>query len=195
MDDLVAPGRQPGRAEARSASRIRALIDAFAAAVASGSARRMTLATLRTLDSRATPASTPQLRRAARLVGRDRRARSSRASRRSSPTCAARGDAAVLEYTRPLRPASTPRSVAALEIGARRTRSAALAGLPAAQRDALEAAAARVRDYHERQLEACGRSLDATATPTAPARPEGHAARPRRHLRAGRQGGVSVVAC
>ena len=34
----------------------------------------------------------------------------------------------------------------------------ALESLPAAQRDALIAAAQRVRSYHERQLEACGRS-------------------------------------
>ena len=48
-------------------------------------------------------------------------------------------------------------SVAALEIP-RSELLAALDAIPVAQRDALEAAAARVRSYHERQLEASGRS-------------------------------------
>jgi histidinol dehydrogenase len=61
----------------------------------------------------------------------------------------ARGDAALVEYTRRFD------SVAAndatdLEIG-RAECERALAGLPSAQRSALEAAAQRVRDYHERQ--------------------------------------------
>jgi histidinol dehydrogenase len=68
----------------------------------------------------------------------------------------ARGDAAVLEYTERfdgLRAAS----VGALEIP-RAELLAALAAIPAAQRSALEAAAERVRAFHERQLEASGRS-------------------------------------
>ncbi|MEO5698766.1 MAG: histidinol dehydrogenase [Burkholderiaceae bacterium] len=67
-----------------------------------------------------------------------------------------RGDAAVLEYTQRfdrLRAAT----VAELEI-TRAEMQAALDAIAPAQRDALEAAARRVRSYHERQLEACGRS-------------------------------------
>ena len=68
----------------------------------------------------------------------------------------ARGDAAVLEYTQRF-DGVTAASVAELEIPRAELR-AALASIPARQRDALEAAAQRVRDYHERQLDACGRS-------------------------------------
>jgi histidinol dehydrogenase len=67
-----------------------------------------------------------------------------------------RGDAAVLEYTARFDRLQAE-SVAALEIGAAEL-SAALDAITPAQRSALEAAAARVRSYHERQLEACGRS-------------------------------------
>ena len=68
----------------------------------------------------------------------------------------ARGDAAVLEYTQRFDGVSAA-SVAELEIS-RRELLAALDAIPAAQRAALEAAAERVRSYHARQLEACGRS-------------------------------------
>jgi len=68
----------------------------------------------------------------------------------------ARGDAAVLEYTQRF-DGLTAASVAALELG-RHELHAALAAIKPAQRAALEAAAQRVRHYHERQLEACGRS-------------------------------------
>ena len=68
----------------------------------------------------------------------------------------ARGDAAVLEYTARFDGVNAA-SVAELEIGAGELR-AALDAITPAQRHALEAAAARVRDYHERQLDACGRS-------------------------------------
>jgi histidinol dehydrogenase len=67
----------------------------------------------------------------------------------------ARGDAAVLDYTRRFDGVDAA-SVAELEIGAAAL-EAARAGLPPAQRRALEDAAARVRDFHERQLEAAGR--------------------------------------
>ncbi|MFP5344594.1 MAG: histidinol dehydrogenase [Gammaproteobacteria bacterium] len=61
----------------------------------------------------------------------------------------ARGDAALLDYTRSF-DRVTVSSVAALEIpGARLAR--ALNTLPAPQREALETAAARIRDYHARQ--------------------------------------------
>ena len=67
-----------------------------------------------------------------------------------------RGDAAVLEYTRRFDGLSAA-TVGALEI-TQAELQAALKTITHAQRSALEAAAARVRSYHERQLEACGRS-------------------------------------
>ncbi|WOB09192.1 histidinol dehydrogenase [Piscinibacter gummiphilus] len=67
-----------------------------------------------------------------------------------------RGDAAVLEYTQRFDGLAAP-SVAALEI-TRDELQAAVSAITPNQREALEAAAARVRDYHQRQLEACGRS-------------------------------------
>ena len=68
----------------------------------------------------------------------------------------ARGDAAVLDYTQRF-DGLTATSVAALEIG-RDELHAALGLIKPAQRTALEAAAQRVRHYHERQLDVCGRS-------------------------------------
>ena len=68
----------------------------------------------------------------------------------------ARGDAAVLEYTQRFDGVEAA-SVAALEIGQDELQAALLAITPA-QRSALQAAADRVRSYHQRQLEACGRS-------------------------------------
>jgi histidinol dehydrogenase len=68
----------------------------------------------------------------------------------------ARGDAAVLDYTARFDGLQAA-SVAALEIGQDELH-AALARITPAQRRALQAAADRVRRYHERQLEACGRS-------------------------------------
>ena len=67
-----------------------------------------------------------------------------------------RGDAAVLEYTERFDGLKAA-SVAALEI-TRAELQAAVAAITPPQRSALEAAAERVRDYHQRQLEACGRS-------------------------------------
>jgi histidinol dehydrogenase len=61
-----------------------------------------------------------------------------------------RGDAAVLEYTRQFDRVEV-HSAADLEISIDEMQRA-LAGLPAAQRGALETAAARVRSYHQRQL-------------------------------------------
>lgn len=69
----------------------------------------------------------------------------------------ARGDAAVLEYTARFDRLEAA-SVAELELPAEALQRS-LAGLPEAQRDALQAAARRIRAYHERQLEACGRSF------------------------------------
>ncbi|MDI4635137.1 histidinol dehydrogenase [Pelomonas sp. V22] len=68
----------------------------------------------------------------------------------------ARGDSAVLEYTARFDRLDA-KSVAALEL-TREELKAAFEQITPAQRDALQAAAARVRSYHERQLEACGRS-------------------------------------
>jgi len=68
----------------------------------------------------------------------------------------ARGDAAVLEYTQRFDGLAAG-SVAALEI-THAELHAALDAITPAQRRALEAAAGRVRSYHQRQLEACGRS-------------------------------------
>jgi histidinol dehydrogenase len=67
-----------------------------------------------------------------------------------------RGDAAVLEYTQRFDGLAAA-SMAELEITQAELK-AALGQITPAQRSALEAAAARVRDYHQRQLEACGRS-------------------------------------
>ena len=61
-----------------------------------------------------------------------------------------RGDAAVLEYTRRFDRLDAV-SVAALELS-RDTLRQALDGLPVPQREALEEAARRVRDFHERQI-------------------------------------------
>jgi histidinol dehydrogenase len=68
----------------------------------------------------------------------------------------ARGDAAVLDYTARF-DGLIAASLSALEIGQDELQ-AALARITPAQRQALLAAADRVRRYHERQLEACGRS-------------------------------------
>lgn len=66
-----------------------------------------------------------------------------------------RGDAAVLEYTARFDGVQAA-SVAALEL-TRDELKAAFDAITPAQRSALEAAAARVRAYHQRQLDACGR--------------------------------------
>jgi histidinol dehydrogenase len=66
-----------------------------------------------------------------------------------------RGDAAVLEYTQRFDGLQAD-SVAALEIPQAELQ-AALKAITTEQRDALSAAAERVRSYHERQLDACGK--------------------------------------
>ncbi|MDO8277877.1 MAG: histidinol dehydrogenase [Burkholderiaceae bacterium] len=68
----------------------------------------------------------------------------------------ARGDAAVLDYTRRF-DALQVEAVSQLELSAQELK-AAFDAIPAAQRDALQAAAARVRSYHEAQKRACGES-------------------------------------
>jgi histidinol dehydrogenase len=68
----------------------------------------------------------------------------------------ARGDAAVLELTARFDGVQAA-TVAALEIGAEELR-AALDAIAPARRLALQAAAGRVRDYHQRQFEVCCQS-------------------------------------
>ncbi len=67
-----------------------------------------------------------------------------------------RGDAAMLEFTRRFDALSVT-SMQALEL-TQQDFAAAYAAITPAQRDALQAATARIRSYHERQLEHCGRS-------------------------------------
>ncbi|GAB3475984.1 histidinol dehydrogenase [Polaromonas eurypsychrophila] len=67
-----------------------------------------------------------------------------------------RGDAAVLEYTRRFDHLDVA-SLQALELTQAELK-AAFDAIPAAQRDALQAAAARVRSYHEAQKKASGES-------------------------------------
>jgi histidinol dehydrogenase len=66
----------------------------------------------------------------------------------------ARGDAAVLEYTRKFDHVDAT-TFSQLEVG-KDVLQAALAQLPAARRTALQTAAERVRGYHERQKRECG---------------------------------------
>jgi histidinol dehydrogenase len=68
----------------------------------------------------------------------------------------ARGDAALLEYTQRFDGLAAS-SVAGLEITQGELLSA-LDAITPAQRSALDAAARRVRSFHQRQLDACGRS-------------------------------------
>ena len=67
-----------------------------------------------------------------------------------------RGDAAVLEYTERFDGLKAA-SMAALEL-TQADFKAAFDAIPAAQRDALQAAAARIRSYHEAQKKASGES-------------------------------------
>ena len=73
-----------------------------------------------------------------------------------------RGDAAVLEYTARF-DGLDARSMADLRVDAAELRQA-LDGIPAAQRQALEAAAARIRLYHERQMAASWQYTEADGT-------------------------------
>jgi histidinol dehydrogenase len=67
-----------------------------------------------------------------------------------------RGDAAVLEYTARF-DGLAAQAIQALELTQAELK-AAFDSIPAAQRDALQAAAQRVRSYHEAQKKACGQS-------------------------------------
>ena len=68
----------------------------------------------------------------------------------------ARGDAAVLDYTARWDQVQAD-SVGALELSAAELKQA-FDELAPARRDALQAAAARVRSYHQAQMQACGQS-------------------------------------
>ncbi len=74
----------------------------------------------------------------------------------------ARGDAAVLDYTAKFDRLSLPDAVA-MELP-RAELQAAFDALPDDQRAALEAAAARVTDYHQRQVQASWSYVDADGT-------------------------------
>ena len=67
-----------------------------------------------------------------------------------------RGDAAVLEYTRRFDGVDAA-SMGSLELTQHALKQA-LESIPAAQRDALQFAAQRIRTYHEAQKKACGES-------------------------------------
>jgi histidinol dehydrogenase len=67
-----------------------------------------------------------------------------------------RGDAAVIEYTNRFDRLSV-RSMQELELG-QASLKAAFEAIPAAQREALQAAARRIRSYHEAQKKAGGES-------------------------------------
>lgn len=73
-----------------------------------------------------------------------------------------RGDAAVLDYTNRFDKTNASK-LAELEISQSELQ-AALNGLPAAQREALQTAADRVRSYHEKQLMASWQYIEADGT-------------------------------
>ena len=129
---------------------IRALIDAFAQAVPAVSVKVAPARHARPRTSR--PASS------ACCTGRPRPTPpSSSAWRRSSPTCA-RAATPRCSSTRRVSTAWQAASVATLEIGRGRAARRAGADHAGPARARSQAAAQRVRSYHQRQLEACGRS-------------------------------------
>src|SRR5258706_1126831 len=77
-----------------------------------------------------------------------------------------RGDAALLEYTTRFDRVEA-RNIAALEISPGELR-AALHSLSGSQRDALEAAARRIRSYHERQIQASWQYTEPDGTTLRP---------------------------
>ena len=180
MHDFVAPGGQPGGAQAQARN---PATDHRRLCPGGG---EVTWLSRSSALLRSTPISR-QNGRAAGLRGRSRRQHRTHRRRHPGRRQGARrcGGGRIHQ---PLRPrvgwlAGRPGTVDG------RT-AEALDGLSADRRTALEAAAGRIRAYHERQkLE--GWSLHRSRRHDA--RPEDHAARPRRPLRAGRQGGVSVV--
>ncbi len=99
-----------------------------------------------------------------------------------------RGDQAVLEFTEKFDRLKVG-SVSELEMGQGRLQKA-LEAIPQDQRVALESAAARIRDYHQRQNQKSWQYEDEDGTVLGQ---EGDPAGSRRAVRAGWQGGVSVV--
>src|SRR5205814_9033174 len=146
-EDLVAPRRQPGRAEAEA--RAHPPADRFL--------RQRHRAMSTTIRLLATTAANfePEFQRVLHWSAEQDHAIEERVAGILADV-QQRGDAAVLEYTQRFDGLNAA-SVADLEI-TRDELQAALAAITPAQRTALEAAAARVRGYHQRQLEACGRS-------------------------------------
>ena len=170
---------------------IRALIDSLAAAVAAARAEHghRAVGAAHGLGQLGAAASTPAL--AALLAYSAETDRAIEASVEAIlADVRARGDAAVLEYTRRF-DAIDAGSMAALEVGpaelARRARGAAFGAAPRARRR---------RGAHPRLPRAPARRVRPLVEPSRrrrqPARPEGDADRARRHLRARRQGGVPV---
>ena len=101
------------------------------------------------------------------------------------------GDAAVLDYTRRFDRLDA-KTMAELELPLSELRDGAARTCRTTSARRSKQAAERVRSYHERQkLE----SWEYTEADGTRARPEGHAARSRRPLRARRQGGLSRVRC
>ena len=189
MQISAAAGRQPGRAEAqaradprRSSMRSRsapseppAAMSARARAGLDTSARRLRRGAGRALLHWSAETDAAIEQRVAAILADVR----------------TRGDAAVLDYTAPLRRHRR-------RVG-RRARDRAGRAARRARRRCRRRSATRSKPpprgcaaFHERQLEAGGRSWSYRDADGTPARPEGDAARPRRHLRAGRQGGLSV---
>ncbi len=101
----------------------------------------------------------------------------------------ARGDAALLEYTARFDRVSARKRRGAGDSGEPSSKRA-FDALPAPQREALTTAAARIRAFHERQR---AQSWTLHRGRRHAPRAEGHPARSRRAVCAGRQGGVSVV--
>ena len=110
------------------------------------------------LDRRATPASRRPSPRCSTPSARPTPMSTPR-SPRSSPMSRARGDAALIDYTQPLRPArrSTPRRCACRRARSPRPRAPA----PAETVAALRLAAERIEAYHRRQMPRRSRLRDA----------------------------------
>jgi histidinol dehydrogenase len=101
-----------------------------------------------------------------------------------------RGDAAVLAYTNRFDGLNAA-SMEQLEL-TQAELEAAFGALPAAQRNALEAAARPRPQLPRGAEEGLRRELELPRRRGHAARPEGHAARSRGHLRARRQGGLPI---
>ena len=193
MEISAAPGRQPGRAEAQARADPRASSMPSRRGPADARDRRHEpiAASASSIRPHAADFEAEFAARAA-LVGRDRRTRSRQRVAAILADVRARGDAAVLEYTRALRRRRRRHRWPTLEITRGRAAGRASTRLPPAQRDALEAAARARAQLPRAPARGLRPKLELPRRRRHAARPEGHAAGPRRHLRAGRQGGLSV---